>query len=162
MKIIKLTKGKFTTVSDEDYEMLSQYKWQVAEPRKGFFYAQRRVKNCKPTVIFMHRIILNAKKGEDVDHINHDTLNNQRNNIRIATRQQNQANQVKTKIKTASIFKGVTFENGKWRARIRNNGKKEHLGSFSTEIEAALSYNKRAVELNGNFACLNVIPKDIS
>lgn len=92
-----------------------------------------------------------------VDHIDRDKTNNQVNNLRWVTRSQNNMNSSKTTKFTSSRYKGVSYEKNKWRAYIRLNGKKLHLGMFETENEAAHAYNSAALELFGEFACLNVI-----
>ena len=77
--------------------------------------------------------------------------------LRIATRSQNSANKPKSKRKASSIYKGVSKEHGrnKWRASIRVNYEYRHLGSFDTEREAAIAYNKAALEAWGEYALLN-------
>jgi hypothetical protein len=66
-------------------------------------------------------------------------------------------NRIKTTSKTSSIYKGVYFDKGKWRAKIKKDGKNYHLGYFEIEKEAAEAYNKKAIELNSGFTLLNII-----
>jgi hypothetical protein len=106
----------------------------------------------------LHRIILDAPKGTDVDHINGNGLDNRRCNLRLATRSQNHANRFK-KPGTTSRFKGVRFERNRWHAQIRVQYKKTYLGSFRDEIDAALAYNAAALEAFGEFARINTIPE---
>jgi hypothetical protein len=104
----------------------------------------------------MHRVILNAPKGLMVDHINHDTLDNRKENLRIVTNQQNTFNQ---KLKNhSSKYKGVTWNSNseKWCARIRHN-KPIYLGLFKDEKEAGMAYNEGAKKYFGEFALLNDI-----
>ena len=92
-----------------------------------------------------------------MDHKDQDPVNNNRiENLRVATRTQNQGNVVK-RANCTSPFKGVAWHKpqAKWRAQIQFGKKKEHLGYFDHEHEAALAYNKRATELFGEFAVLN-------
>lgn len=111
------------------------------------------------------RLILDAPRGLVVDHINHDILDNRRENLRLATSSQNSQNKLKTRDNTKySQFKGVCFYayDGKklarpWRAYIKINGKRQWLGYFQTEADAALAYNEKAKELFGEFALLNDI-----
>src|SRR4030065_939634 len=89
MKEIKLTKGKVAIVDDEDYDWLMQWKWRI----NSIGYAMRTVKkNGKARKIFMHRVILNTPSDMCSDHANHNRLDNRRCNLRICTKQQNQAN----------------------------------------------------------------------
>ncbi len=92
--------------------------------------------------------------GKVVDHIDHDTLDNQRINLRICTRSQNGMNRKKD---SGIKFKGVTFHKraGKFMAQIYMNGKKYYLGVFETPEEAAMVYDKKARELHGEFALTN-------
>ena len=93
-------------------------------------------------------------KEDVVDHINHDPLDNHRHNLRLATRSQNAAN-VGPYANNTSGYKGVDFNQGKWRARITQHGKRHFLGTFDTAEEAARAYDSKALELFGEFASLN-------
>jgi hypothetical protein len=108
-------------------------------------------------MVSMHREIMNAPAGLLIDHRNRDTLDNRRNNLRLATYSQNGCNSKIDKTKTTSKFRGVRFikKTGKWAANIRINGKKTWLGSFKTEIDAAKAYDAAAREYHGEFARLN-------
>ena len=160
MKRIKLTQGKSALVDDADYEYLSNYKWTAASERSGNFYAIRHspTKNGKRHTIQMSRQILGLEHGDkrDIDHIHHNTLNNQRDNIRICTRRQNQMNQ-KPQRNKSSIFKGVSWfkANKKWGTYIRIDGKLKHLGLFTDEEAAAKAYDMAAEKYFGEYACLN-------
>ncbi len=85
-----------------------------------------------------------------VDHINGDTLDNRRSNLRVSTNRQNQWNQ--KRIRGIVPFKGVTLENGKYRSRIRINGKKTNLGRFDTAQEASNAYNKASRDYFGSYS----------
>lgn len=153
MKEIQLTRGKVTIVNENDYKILSLHKWYYCSG-----YAVREVKGKS---IRMHRIILEAKDGEIVDHINGETLDNRRLNLRLTDNGGNAYNCKKRKNCT-SDYKGV-HKHSKlkrrimYRATIQYKGKKMHIGSYVTEIEAAIAYNRKAKELFGEFAKLNVI-----
>lgn len=160
-KRIPLTQGKFALVDDEDYDFLMQWKWNY--DFRG--YARRleylRVdgKNPKRTLVLMHRVINKTPAGMDTDHIDGNRLNNQRHNLRSATRAENLMNQKKPRGK--GKFKGVYWFKrcNVWRVQITHNGIQMHIGTFplDQEKEAALCYNKKATELFGEFARLNVI-----
>lgn len=113
MKLIRLTKNKFAKVDNEDFESLNQYKWHYNDG-----YAERK-ENGKH--IKMHRELLNAQTSL-VDHINGDTLDNQRKNLRLATRSQNAMNMRKHTGK--SVYKGVSKEKEYWRVQIWKDNKK--------------------------------------
>lgn len=143
--------GKFALVDDDDYEKLNQYKWHVY--KIGYIYARVSKKYT-----YMHRLIMNAPKGIEVDHINHDKFDNQKSNLRLCTRQQNIHNKKPNKNKT-SKYKGVRWHKGNksWQSKISYDGKRYYLGYFNTEAEAAHAYNIKATELFGEFAFLNEI-----
>lgn len=154
MKEIPLTKGHVALVDDADYEWLNQYNWHY-EPA-GCGYAARRIDN---KIVLMHQFIMQAKLGQLVDHKNRNGLDNQRNNLRMATTAQNAANRDKPRrIKpTTSQFKGVYLDSNthRWIAKIRVNRQGIHIGSFADEVEAARAYDAAACKYHGTFARLN-------
>ncbi len=158
MKKIPLTKGKFALVDDEDYEHLMQWKWHV----NAYGYAVRNEKSWyegvkrKRKILFMHRLINKTPDGFHTDHIDGNTLNNKKNNLRDATRSKNMMNQKKRE-KCFSRYKGVCFskDRQKWQVDIQKNKKSIFIGRFTCEIEAARAYNKAALEHFGEFARLN-------
>lgn len=153
-KEIPLTQGKVAIVDDEDYERLVVFKWQAAKDRhtKELYYAHR----TKP-YISMHRLVLNAEKGQMIDHKDRNGLNNQKSNLRFCTMAQNQQNK-KTVNKLG--FRGVKAErNGRYGAQIRipspdgqGHGKMTHLGTYDTPVEAARAYDAAALKYFGEFA----------
>jgi len=149
VKRIPLTNGFYAYVDAEDYEWLNQWHWQVC----GAGYAMRREKG---KMIFMHRQIMQPPKGKIVDHINGNGFDNTRANMRNITPRQNTRNR-RAQVKSASIYKGVGYrkECRKWYARIQLDERSFFLGYFDTEIEAARAYDRKAVELFGEFAALN-------
>lgn len=145
-KLIPLTKGKFAKVDNEDFDRVKEICWRYSCGYAGSFDIQ------------MHRFIMNTPKGMHTDHINHDTLDNRKSNLRICTHQENLMNQSNQMFKT-SKYKGVFWDKArcKWRAEIVFNNKSIYLGRFENEINAAMSYNKKAIELFGEFANVNVL-----
>ena len=157
-KIINLTKGYQTIVDDEDYELLSQYKWYALVTKWGVYAVHdSRKRKGGGEIYLMHRKITNCPKEKVVDHINHDTLDNTQMNLRICTQSQNLANtrgkEYNYKNPT-SKHKGVFFSksHNKFRTRIMINGKMNELGLYATEEEAAAIYNNAAKNLLGEFA----------
>ncbi len=158
-RLIPLTQGKYAIVDAEDYPQLSKYKWQ-ARKKGNTYYASRGVwQDGRSVVIYMHRQILGAKEGEEIDHIDHNGLDNRECNIRICTRSQNNQNQQPQKRNNTSRYKGVHWnkKDSKWIAQIKKDGTKIHLGSFDNENIAAEIYNIKAKEIYGEFAHLNII-----
>ncbi len=156
MKRIPLSKGMFALVDDEDYERLAKYYW-CARKGRNTFYADRSVKlNGKWTTISMHREIFGLPKNKQIDHADHNGLNNQKYNLRICTPAQNQQNRLPYK-GFSSRYKGVGWakDDKKWRSYIYPNYKFVSLGYFDSEIEAANAYDAKAKELFGEFARLN-------
>lgn len=160
MKEIQLTQGKVALVDDEDFDYLNQFKWYTNKCGHGYdkFYAVRLNKHEN---VHMHRLIMNTPDGFYTDHIDGDGLNNQKNNLRICTSSQNQANKKKCKNNNCG-FKGVHLDKprNKWKATIHKNNKTIFLGRFDTPQEAAKNYDKAARKYFGEFAELNFGGKD--
>lgn len=157
MKKIPLTKGKYALVDDEDFEWLNQWKWTANY--NGNWYAVRRIRNKGvQTTVYMHRLVLelNTKDKRIVDHIDHNTLDNRKCNLRVATKSENAAN-CRSHKRTTSKFKGVYWKkkDKKWCAAIRVQGESRHLGLFKLEKLAALAYDMAATKYFGVFAKLN-------
>jgi hypothetical protein len=116
--------------------------------------------------LYIHRIAwilyTNKEIPEDlfIDHIDGNRLNNDINNLRLASSLENQYNKFRQKNGT-SIYKGVWFDAKKnfWKASIRLKDKRLYIGQFDTELEAAIAYDKIAIELQGRFAKLNVLTR---
>jgi len=154
LKKIVLTQGKFALVDDNDFEQLNQFKW-YAQKGGNLFYAARRDNLQEWKVVLMHREIMKAPKRMDVDHIDRDSLNNQRSNLRICNRSQNSMNSVHTK--GMSKYKGVCWDKNrkKWKAEIAQSYKRIHIGRYDSEVVAAKAYDAKAVELFGEYARTN-------
>lgn len=160
MALITLSRGKEAIVDDTDYE------WLIAGPKwscDAKNYAVRHIYDSTGRRIMekMHRLIVGAAKGQKVDHEDTNTLNNRRNNLRLATVKLNGANRNKQSNyagrPTKSKFKGVWYDKkrDKWRATITVNGKLTQIGRYPSEIEAAKAYDNAAEETWGPFARKN-------
>ena len=150
-------------LDEEDYQTIRL--WEYALNRvigRNTTYVMA-YKNGKK--VYLHRLImglLDAPRSVFVDHIDHNGLNNCRNNLRITDNRGNNHNSRKRLSETSSRYKGVSWNwannhTKPWKAHIRLSDKKKHLGYYQTEIEAAIAYNKAALELFGPYAYLNVI-----
>jgi len=153
---IPLTQGQVALIDDEDFEIVSKYKWYATwSPDTKSFYAMTNVRKLdgKQTTLQMHRIIMNAQKGQQVDHFHRDTLDNRKSELRLCSGSQNQHNAVKRTDNTSG-YKGVGWHKAtqKWRARIKLNGKEKSLGYFATPELAHAAYCRAAAEFHGDFA----------
>lgn len=160
MKTIKLTQGKETIVDDEDYEELNKFKWCIGSVGYAIRRESSKINKDRPT-IYMHKYIFN-NPNTIIDHINGNTLDNRKCNLRICTKSENRRNSKKPKNAKTSKYKGVYFfkDSKKWRARIRVLDKLIDLGLHINEIDAAKAYNEAAIKYFGEFAKLNNIPLD--
>jgi hypothetical protein len=149
-KIITAYNGVQVIVDADDYEYLSQYKWHIKVGGGGNSYACR---SAGGKTIRMHREIMKATAGQEIDHINHNSLDNRKCNLRICTRSQNGMN--KRPIK--GNYKGVSFCNtrGRWFSQICSNNDRKTIGYYSSEVDAARAYDEYAQKLHGEFAFLN-------
>lgn len=152
MRKIPLTQGQVAIVDDDDYVTLSQYKWYALwDDDTQSFYAGREFRiNGKRRTVRMQAFLM----GGMADHKNHDTLDNQRDNLRIADRFRNAHNRRISRNNTSG-YKGVSPQNGRWRAVIYLHSKRKSLGMFDDPIDAAKAYDAAARELFGEFAYLN-------
>ena len=161
-KEIILTQGKVALVDDEDYDYLNQWKWCLRGTGLGKFYAIRGFEKSKKSnikgSISMHRQLMKPTNGFVIDHLDGDTLNNQKINLRICTQSQNCSNQKKS-ISNTSGYKGVSYykKNNRFNAKIAFNKKTIYLGSYIDPIDAARAYNAAALKYHGKFANINKI-----
>lgn len=160
MKLIKVTKGLYTLVDDDDYEELSKYKWYASKKSKNYdkYYIERRIRypDGSSKIFKMHRIIMNAPPGKNVDHINGNPLDNRKCNLRLCSQSQNNMNSKLQKNSTTG-YRGVSWHKkaGKWRAYINVNRKQYHLGLYDDINDAIDAYNKASIEKHGEYANKN-------
>ncbi len=158
VKEVQLTQGMVALVDDEDYEKVCQYGWVASSDFNGGWRPKCYVnKGDKKTTMFMYRLIVDARPGEVVDHINHNALDNRRANLRKCTQAENAANQI-PRVGGTSKYKGVCWakDRGNWLAKITVGYKQINLGHFASEWEAATVYDKAALEYFGEFAYTNL------
>lgn len=152
--------GYAVLIDNDDAERVLSLKWGLKErkqTRDGLVYFRSSYwQDGKAKSIYLHRFILNAPHGTIVDHINGNTLDNRRSNLRLVSVQDNTRNR-KMDRRNKSGYRGVIFSYGKWRAYIRVDGKHVSLGRFDNKMEAAMAYNKGAMKYFGEHARLNKV-----
>lgn len=155
-----LTQGYWTLVDVDDYDIVSSKKWSISKGCAKMIYARANLwLNGKRTAKNLHQLLFGDTGGLMIDHINRDSLDNRRKNLRLCTHAENCRNKGATG--TTSKYKGVTIRHGRknqWAACIQIGDKYKRLGSFATEHEAALAYNAAAIKRDGEFAWLNDVP----
>jgi hypothetical protein len=143
-------------IDDEDFEAVRKFVWTASgrvHKDNKWLYPCSHVPSFGYTVA-MHRLILPAPKGMITDHINGDRFDNRRQNLRICTKAENMRNRQKG-VRTKCKYKGVHKHGRKYLASICANSIQKVIGSFDSELDAALAYDRAAIELHGEFARLN-------
>jgi len=155
---IALTQDRIARVDDEDWESLSQFKWQASLGSSCIYAVRTDCSARSRRTLLMHRVILSPPPDMEIDHINGDGLDNRRSNLRACTRSQNHMNMRKRR-GCSSTYKGVSwYKRGRnWQAHIKYQGIQYYLGRFDDEREAARAYNVAAQQHFGEFAQLNEI-----
>jgi len=151
----------YALIDAEDADLVNQCRWHPQKAQDAF-YAQcsgpRSLLDGKQYSVLMHRFILGLSRHDpDVDHINGDGLDNRKENLRLCSDSQNQANRRRALSSASSSFRGVTWNKSsmKWQAGIKVKQKSIHLGLFDSEERAAFAYNQAATAWFGEFAVLN-------
>ena len=151
------TRGGTLIVDGEDRHIIDNNVW-TWEKNSASFINQAWIAEEKRTHrVSLSRFLMKAKPSQVVDHINGNTLDNRRCNLRVCAKAQNNINKTKTSGVRSSKYKGVFWENScnRWRVQIRFEGVRKHVGVFKDEIAAAEAYDKFARKLHGEFACVN-------
>lgn len=158
---IGAVKGKIK-ISLDDEGFCKKHTWGIATVTGGIKYAYRKSKS-DDHIVYMHRLLSDAKSGDHIDHINGDSLDNRRFNLRSCSPGNNLRNQ-RAKESGSSKFHGVTWYKAlqKWRVQTLdiNTGKNRHIGYFEDERRAALAYNKAVLEAGNEFSSLNEIMEE--
>lgn len=121
--------GKIKVILDDD-----DYKW--LKTKKVYIHRVGKYLYARLLQIHIHRIIMDCPKGLQIDHINRNTLDNRKKNLRICTLQENLRNQKRPNNKTGYTGVAVHKQTGKFTAQLKYNYKKIHLGIFDTIQEA--------------------------
>jgi len=153
----KLIDGRVVQFDELDAHLFAGRSWRVGTGRKKpYLVWSTHIKQVHASIYF-HRLITGAGKGQFVDHINGDSLDNRRTNLRIASTTENNRN-VGPRRNSSSRFKGVDFNRGRWRARIRLNYEHIELGMYGNEVEAAYAYDLASLKYHGAFGRRNFLP----
>lgn len=151
--------NKIVLIDDEDWNLIKDFTWYPwSTKRHNSIYVRAAVPGIRGKEVRLHRLIMNAKPGQLIDHKNGNALDNRKENLRITNSLGNNMNSTKRKSST-SKFKGVHWgtREQKWKCQIQYNKKKIALGTYNSEIEAAKAYNKAALLYHGEYARLNDI-----
>lgn len=144
-------------IDDIDRHLLKEYKWRLIHSRRGKYYigASAKIKG-KWRILHLHRLIMQPGEGLEVDHINGNSLDNRRENMRVCTHTENARNR-KSQSGSFSGIKGVTYnkKTDRYISRIIFNYREIYLGSFKTAEDAAKEYDKAAVIYFGEYAKTN-------
>ena len=154
---LKLNHGKSTVVDAEDAPILRRYAWRAVRRHSLWYAAGVKYGPKGRRDVYLHRLIAHARRGQTIDHLDGDGLNNRRRNLRKCSTKENIRN---ARIKPhSSRFKGVYWSrhNREWRAQIGVNRRIITLGGFASETAAARAYNAAAVKHHGRFARLNEV-----
>ena len=156
---IPLSQGKVALVDAEDYERIfAESPWFYFKSSGGIYYAAHnsRQGRKKTRVVLMHRIVMGCVPGDgfSVDHANHDTLDNRKQNLRKCTHRENCCNKTRNK-PNKSGFRGVYPAGKKWCAIITVHCKQKYLGTRDTPEEAYQLFCDAAILYNGDFALLD-------
>lgn len=143
--------GEAILVDDQDLPLIAGRRWRIQRVLSRYVYAIE----CGKKGVLMHRLISGAPSGKSVDHINGDTRDNRRANLRVCTHQQNMWN--RRSVRSLSGFKGVYRQSGMdaWVACIGPSKGRTYLGTFRDPVDAARAYDEAAIERYGEFACIN-------
>jgi methyl coenzyme M reductase subunit D len=158
MKTIPLTRGMVALVDDADFEFLNQWKWfSKSSNRRKLFYAARWTRtNGIRICVLMHRVLIGAKEGQQVDHKDRCSLNNQKSNLRLSNQSQNLGNK-SIGINNTSGYKGIIWNKrlDRWCAQICVNYNKVWLGTFNDKQSAVQAYDRASKAYFGQFSANN-------
>lgn len=159
--MLMLVDGVEIHIEEKDIHLLSMYSWKIQLQGKKRYIRASTTRKGKRVTLYLHRLITDAKKGDVVDHVDGDTMNNNRSNLRLGNYTTNARNARKISARiTSSKYRGVMFRNGKWLARIRDGKRKSQidLGVFSREEEAAFAYDLASLRIHKEEGRRNFLP----
>lgn len=147
---VPLTKGRVATLDEADLRHIHGMAWTAQEMGRSCYAVHAKTRGLR---FLMHRLILGAPEGVEVDHVDGDGLNNRRHNLRLATRRENGSNR-RLNVNNKSGYRGVCFRENtqRWQAQIKVAGRTIYLGQFATSDEAGAAYAEAAAHYHGQFA----------
>ena len=157
LAFVALTQGRVAIVDATDAHLVSGENWQFSSHPTTEYAGRSQWAGNRYVKVKLHRVLMNAPDGLQVDHIDGNGLNNRRCNLRLVTNTQNCWNQRRAKNNTSG-YRGVSFDarRGCWQANIRVNGKLKYLGRFETPKDASAAYDAAALKAFGQFARISV------
>ncbi len=140
---IPLSRGLFAFVDDDDFDLVSKYKWYAAKQPNTYYAVMDVVLNGKKKTIWMHRLINKTPEDFKTDHINGDGLDNRKSNLRTVDHANNMINSHKWRKNKISKYRGVTWHKGnnRWYSQITVDYKNIYLGSFTNEEDAKKAFD---------------------
>lgn len=149
---VELTRGYFATISAEDAPEVGRHNWMAMIGARTVYAVRSVNEGGKRFTVYMHREILNAPCNMDVDHKDRDGLNNRRDNLRLATRSENNRNRGPNAANPSGLKGAYLNKGGKsWSAKIRLHGKGYYLGTFPTAEAAHEAYARASAAIHGEF-----------
>jgi hypothetical protein len=146
--------GYDVLIDKSDIDKVMNINWVICK-RPKYVIHYYHIKNRKTKSLSLHRYLTNANKSDMIDHINRNTFDNRKSNLRLCNKSENACNAGKS-LANKSGYKGVSWDKKKenWRAYIVKNNKQYYLGNFTNIENAYGAYCKAAEELHGEFARL--------
>ena len=154
--VVFLGNARTALIDSDDIPRVSERGWIISKGDSRPDYVSG---SSGGKAVYLHRFVMNAQKGDIVDHINHDTMDNRKSNLRFATHRDNVANQRVRQGGTGYKGGQIRCDGKKWVARIQVDRKGHYLGSFTTPEDAARAYDEAAILHFGEFALLNFPPQ---
>lgn len=147
--------GHKVKISYETCKRLQELNRSLYVRDDGYVLIAKKLRKDKN--IYLHRFVMGAKKGDYIDHINQDKLDNRIENLRFCNGTENQLNKKKAKGDYTSKYKGTSYcrSKKKWRACGYENNKFKHIGLYDTELEAAKAYDRHIKTISSDFSYTN-------
>jgi len=150
--------GQHTLIDEADRHLLGSLTWRLVVRKRKSYVVSGTTRAGKRLSFYLHRVILGAAQGQVCDHINGDSLDNRRQNLRFVTVQQNNWNARQKPSKHGNRFRGISTRSYGFASQIRVDGKIRYLGTFRSDVEAAFAYDVASIEHHGEFGRRNFLP----